>query len=125
MTTTKAKNEDTTRRHFGRGEEGLRKAREYFAAVRGRPRKGETAVGTSTRSLRLPDPTWVELERKAAELGVPLHQLVRRVIADWLYTSATVTPRSAVKASKRAKGTVAAAPSNDHEATPKRRRKSA
>lgn len=91
------------RRHFGRGAEGLRNARAFFAAVQGRPRKGETAVGTTPRSVRLPNDAWELLDARAAELGITNHALARRILAEWLYTSTTVTPRAAVKVRKRRK----------------------
>lgn len=72
-------------RRFGRGSEGLRNAREYFATVRGRPKKGEQPIGTTARSLRLPNNAWTELEQRAEQEGVSLNKLLRKVIADWLY----------------------------------------
>lgn len=80
-------------RHFGRGPAGLRNARAYFAAVRGRPKDGEKPVGTATRSLRLPLDAWAELERRAAEEGVSLHKLMRTILAQWLYTSVRSEPK--------------------------------
>jgi hypothetical protein len=84
------------RRFFkGRGPEAMENARAFMDVVRGRPRKGTTATGTSARSLRLPDTAWAELERRAAELELPLHGLLRKLVAEFLYTQATVPPRKA------------------------------
>jgi hypothetical protein len=40
--------------YFGRGSDGLRKLREHMSAKRGRPKKGEAAGGTATKTVRFP-----------------------------------------------------------------------
>jgi predicted DNA-binding ribbon-helix-helix protein len=57
-------------------------------AQRGRPRKGTRAPGSSPRSVRFTDETWLELERRAKRRGITLHALLREVIADWLTKAA-------------------------------------
>jgi hypothetical protein len=73
---------------LGRGAAGLRRARAMLKAQRGRPRKGIRAAGSSPRSVRFTDKTWLELERRAKRRGVTLHALLREVIADWLNKAA-------------------------------------
>jgi hypothetical protein len=80
-----------------RGPEGLARARAYFDVVRGRPVKGERAAGSQARSLRLPDAAWDALETRAAEAGVPVHKLLRQIVADYLYTSEKPPVRTAAK----------------------------
>jgi len=83
-------------RYFkGRGPEAMANVQAFMDVVRGRPHKGTTAAGTTTRSLRLPDDAWAELERRAAELGLPLHGLLRKLVAEFLYTQPTVPRRKA------------------------------
>lgn len=77
----------------GRGPEALRNAQQFFAAARGRPAKGRTAVGTMVRSLRLPNTAWDELERVAAARGLALTALVRTIIAEFLYTDPPTVAR--------------------------------
>jgi len=72
----------------------------FTDVLRGRPRKGEAAVGTTVRSLRLPDAAWAELERRAAELELPLHGLLRKLVAEFLYTQTTVPRRKSAAKSK-------------------------
>lgn len=72
---------------FGRGAEGLRRARAYNALLQsrpGRPKKGELASGSSGRSVRLPDAVWSEIERLAAARGVSGHALMRQAIVQWV-----------------------------------------
>lgn len=66
---------------FGRGKAGLKRALAWSRAKRGRPKKGEAAEGTSTRSVRLPIKVWDELEREAERRGVTLHALLREAVA--------------------------------------------
>ena len=73
---------------FGRGEAGLKKAREFFKARRGRPKAGEKAEGSSPRSVRLPDATWAALETTAKEGGTTVHAVLREAIAKYLKTRA-------------------------------------
>ena len=73
---------------LGRGAAGLRRARALLKARRGRPRKGTQATGSSPRSVRFTDKTWLELERRAKRRGITLHALLREVIADWLTKAA-------------------------------------
>jgi hypothetical protein len=67
---------------LGRGAEGLEKGLDWLR--RGRPKKGETAEGTSVKSVRLPNETWAELERLAKQRKVSLHALLRAAIAKLL-----------------------------------------
>lgn len=70
---------------LGRGEEGRRMALGYARAVRaGRPKKGETAVGTSVRSLRLYNPEWLAVDEVAAKRGMSTHAAMREAIVQWL-----------------------------------------
>ena len=69
---------------FGRGSEGLRKALEWARSKRGRPKKGEKAAGTVTRSVRLPEAAWKALEKAAAKEGITVHALIREAIAQRL-----------------------------------------
>lgn len=73
---------------LGRGAAGLRRARALLKARRGRPSKGTRAAGSSPRSVRFTDKTWLELERRAKRRGITLHALLREVIADWLTKAA-------------------------------------
>jgi hypothetical protein len=92
---------ETARWFKGRGPEGRRSARAFFATVRGRPRKGETAAGTTTRSLRLADAVWTELERIAAERNTTVHALLRRLVAEFLYTDPPRVARERRRITKR------------------------
>lgn len=74
------------RKFKGRGPEAMANAQAFFAAIRGRPRKGTTATGTRVRSLRLPEAAWTELERAAAEREMTLHKFLRKLVAEFLYT---------------------------------------
>lgn len=86
----------TEPRYFkGRGPEAMENVQAFMAVVRGRPRAGTTAAGTTARSLRLPDVAWAELERRAAELELPLHGLLRKLVAEFLYTQTSVPARKA------------------------------
>lgn len=69
---------------LGRGEEGRRMALGYARIVRGRPKKGETAIGTSVRSLRLYTPEWAALEAVAEERGMSTHAAMREAVVQWL-----------------------------------------
>jgi hypothetical protein len=72
---------------FGRGAEGLRRARAFSALLRparGRPKKGGTVTGSSGRSVRLPDMVWAELERIAEARGASAHALMREAIVRWV-----------------------------------------
>jgi hypothetical protein len=72
---------------FGRGADGLRRARAFSALLRptrGRPRKGGTVSGSSGRSVRLPDAVWDELERIATARDVSAHALMREAIVRWV-----------------------------------------
>jgi len=90
------------RKFKGRGPEAMANAQAFFAVVRGRPRKGAEAAGSTARSLRLPDSAWAELERRAAELEMPLHKLLRRIVGEFLYMdSPRAKPGTKTVASKR------------------------
>jgi hypothetical protein len=72
---------------FGRGAEGLQRARAFSALLRparGRPKKGGAASGSSGRSVRLPDAVWEELERIAEARGASAHALMREAIVRWV-----------------------------------------
>jgi hypothetical protein len=73
--------------HLGRGPEGMRRAREFMQATRGRPRAGEKPPGSAARAVRLTDDAWAELERQARQRGWPLHKLLRWILAEWLYAA--------------------------------------
>ena len=46
-------------------DERFANARKLLAAARGRPRKGTEPGGSSGRTLRLPDATWLDIEAAA------------------------------------------------------------
>lgn len=69
---------------FGRGPEALQRALTWARAKRGRPKKGERAAGTVTRSLRLPEAAWKALEKAAKRQGTTVHALIRQAIAEKL-----------------------------------------
>jgi hypothetical protein len=73
---------------LGRGAEGLRKARALFKTKRGRPKKGARPDGSRPRSIRFSDAMWRDLEQRAKQRGIPLHALLREVIAEWLVKAA-------------------------------------
>ena len=73
---------------LGRGAAGLRKAQTLLKTRQGRPKKGARPDGSTPRSIRFSDPMWHELERRAKRRGVPLHALLREVIAEWLTKAA-------------------------------------
>ncbi len=73
---------------LGRGAAGIRKARALLKTRQGRPKKGTRPDGSSPRSIRFSDPMWHELEQRAKRRGVPLHALLREVIAEWLTRAA-------------------------------------
>ena|SRR5450432_832212 len=53
---------------------------------RGRPRLGENAGPTVTRSVRFPPEVWAKLEKKAQKAGLPLHAALRTAVLKWLKT---------------------------------------
>lgn len=69
---------------LGRGAEGMRLAQGYSRALRGRPKKGTTATGTSTRTIRLPEPVWEALDAIAKGRGMSTHGAMREAIVQWL-----------------------------------------
>lgn len=73
---------------FGRGPAALRRALDWSRVKRGRPKKGEKAQGTVTRSLRLPETAWKALEKAARRQGVTVHALIRQAIAEKLRSAA-------------------------------------
>jgi hypothetical protein len=99
---------------FGRGAEGLARAREFSALMRsqpGRPRRGAPAPGSAGRTVRLPDAVWAEVERFAEKRGVTAHAIMREAIVRWVLDArarekdgayALVRPKSA-KPRKRAR----------------------
>ena len=57
----------------------------YARVVRAaRPKKGETAIGTSVRSLRLYKPELTAIEAVAAARGMSTHAAMREAIVQWL-----------------------------------------
>lgn len=50
---------------------------------RGRPAKGRRRT-TVSRSVRLPEPLWKELERKARAKHLNLHQAMRAALLGWI-----------------------------------------
>jgi hypothetical protein len=66
---------------FGRGHDALRAGFEYLRAKRGRPKKGEQAVGTKSRSLKLSNVEWSLLEQRAKRQRTTVHALLRRAVA--------------------------------------------
>jgi hypothetical protein len=56
---------DCTTGIVGQGPDRYRAVLDYARAKRGRPKKGETAAGTSTKSLRLTEAEWSLLEKRA------------------------------------------------------------
>ena len=73
---------------FGRGPAALRRALDWARVKRGRPKKGQKAAGTVTRSLRLPVVAWKALEKAARQRGITVHALIRQAIAEKLATAA-------------------------------------
>ena len=73
---------------LGRGAAGLRKVQALLKTRQGRPKNGTRPDGSSPRSIRFSDSMWRELERRAKRRGVPLHALLREVIAQWLTKAA-------------------------------------
>lgn len=81
----------TTRR---RAQPAAASRENFFTTARGRPRKGTKAEGSSARSLRLPDSAWAELTRQARARELPLHKLLRLIVAQHLSASAKSWIRS-------------------------------
>ncbi len=54
---------------------------------RGRPKRGEEVGATVPRSIRFPEKTWNELERRARKEGITLHAALRRAVLRWLKAS--------------------------------------
>jgi len=73
---------------FGRGPAALQRALDWSRVKRGRPKKGEKAAGTVTRSVRLPEVAWRALEKAARRQGITVHALIRQAIAEKLGTAA-------------------------------------
>lgn len=71
-----------------RGPGALQRALAEARARMGRPRKGERAVGTAARSVRLSVDLWEELERVAEKQGTTVHALIRVAIAAMLKRAA-------------------------------------
>jgi len=85
-----ADNAGDSTRTLGRGAQGRANALAYTRAIRGRPAKGATAVGTSTKTLRLGSDIWQLLEAEAERRGIPLHTLLRVIVADFLFARPVV-----------------------------------
>lgn len=64
-----------------RGPTALKQALTEARRRMGRPRKGERAVGTATKSLRLSLDEWAQLERLAEKKGKTVHALIRAALA--------------------------------------------
>lgn len=73
---------------FGRGPAAFSRALDWSLGKRGRPKKGEKAAGTVTRSLRLPEAAWKALEKAAKRQGITVHALIRQAIAEKLTNAA-------------------------------------
>lgn len=58
------------------------------AARTGRPKKGEKAVGTAAKSLRLAMDQWAALERLAQQRKTTLHAIMREAVLSVLRKSA-------------------------------------
>lgn len=58
-------------------------ATDAVALRRGRPAKG-TSHTTTTRSVRLPDALWKDLERAAKAKRLNLHQAMRAALLGWI-----------------------------------------
>jgi hypothetical protein len=84
-----ADNEGDATRTFGHGVEGRANALAFTRAVRGRPPKGNKAIGTSTRSLRFTNDVWDQLEAEASHRMITLHALLRVIVAEFLFTRPT------------------------------------
>ena len=72
---------------LGRGEEGRRMAHGFMKAVRGRPRKGTKAAGTSVRSMRLQEAEWEALDAFASRREMTSHAAMREAVVQWLARS--------------------------------------
>ena len=66
---------------FGRGPEALQMALTWARAKRGRPKKGERASGTATKTIRLPKAAWKKLAEIAKKQGTTVHALIREAIS--------------------------------------------
>jgi predicted transcriptional regulator len=83
---------------LGRGEEGLRMARGLMRALRrGRPKKGEVAIGTASRSVRLPTDEWKALEQLALERKITPNTAMREAIVHWIARSQLKSDERATK----------------------------
>jgi hypothetical protein len=51
---------------------------------KGRPFKGEEIGPTPSRSLRLPEAVWRDLEKKASERATTVHALLRELVLDYV-----------------------------------------
>jgi hypothetical protein len=65
---------------FGRGQAGLKRALEWARVRKGRPKKGEKAAGTVTKTVRLPEAAWKALEKVAKNEGTTVHALIRQAV---------------------------------------------
>ncbi len=89
---------------LGHGREGMKVARSLSRAMRGRPRKGEQAAGSSTRSLKLTDAQWEVLDALAAKLEISAHAAMREAVIHWIArTSDTFQTAPAPRLAKTAK----------------------
>jgi hypothetical protein len=53
----------------------------------GRPKKGEQARPTATKSVKHTVAFWVALEKKAQARGMSVHEAMREALAQWLKAS--------------------------------------
>jgi Ribbon-helix-helix protein, copG family len=76
-------------KQFGRGPKALEAALKAgrMHRRRGHPGKDAERIPTSPRSLRLPDASWEELERRAEKQGTTVHALLRELVIEWLETA--------------------------------------
>jgi hypothetical protein len=75
---------DFTTGIVGQGPDGYRAVVAYARAKRGRPKKGEKAVGTTTKSVRLTDAEWSLLKKRAEREHISVHALLRQAVAELL-----------------------------------------
>lgn len=82
---------------LGHGREGMKVARALSRAMRGRPRKGEQAAGSSTRSLKLTDAQWEVLDALAAKLEISAHAAMREAVIHWIARTSDKLPTPAAE----------------------------
>ena len=106
---------------LGRGEEGLKMAQGLARALRrGRPKKGEVAIGTAARSVRLPTDEWKALEQLALERKITPNTAMREAIVHWIARAQLKSDeRAATKSPSRARAQ--SKPASSHARTSRAR----